>query len=245
MVRNKFDQQLKELNHQMVHMGKLCELAITNAATALASGSAATAQQVIRADTHIDQAERDIEHLCMKLLLRQQPVARDLRQISAALKMITDLERIGDQAADIAEIVLTSQMPGMAGFPKIIDMAQCVTRMVADAISAYVDRDVALSSAVVDTDAIVDDLFTHIRSELIEFIVQSGHQYLRGSADEDCAQADCLEASEEAQRAIDLMMITKYLERIGDHATNVAEWVAFSITGVHSGRFDAKDTPSQ
>lgn len=139
MVRNRFDRQLRDLNRQMTAMGKLCELAITSATTALATGNSETAREVIRADAQIDQAERDIEHLCMKLLLQQQPVARDLRQISAALKMITDLERIGDQAADIAEIVLTSEMEAAADFPKILEMSDQVAKMVADAIAAYVN----------------------------------------------------------------------------------------------------------
>ncbi|MCI6573676.1 MAG: phosphate signaling complex protein PhoU [Actinomycetaceae bacterium] len=234
MVRNRFDRQLKDLNRQMTAMGKLCELAITSAATALATGNSETAREVIRADAQIDQAERDIEHLCMKLLLQQQPVARDLRQISAALKMITDLERIGDQAADIAEIVLTSEMEGAAEFPKILEMSDRVARMVADALSAYVDRDLALSSAVLQSDTAVDALFVRIRSELIDFIVTSA-QHRPDERDDDL-----VETSDEAETAIDLMMIAKYLERIGDHATNVAEWVAFSITGVHAGRLDTK-----
>lgn len=225
MVRNRFDRQLHSLNSQMVSMGKLCELAITGATTALATGNEDTARSIIRADAQIDQAERDIEHLCLKLLLQQQPVAKDLRQVSAALKMITDLERIGDQAADIAEIVLTSHIGGSADFPKILEMSEKVTVMVGNAVNAYVNRDVKLADSILAHDDEVDALLVEIRQELIETIIHNGH-----SSGND----------EQAQEAIDIMMIAKYLERIGDHATNVAEWVTFSITGVRANEFDTK-----
>ena len=226
MARNRFDRQLEDLNRQLTSMGKLCEVAITQATDALATGSVRTARAVVEADSRIDQAERDIEHLCLKLLLQQQPVARDLRQISAALKMITDMERIGDQAADIAEIVMSADTRDANDFPEIVEMSRKTVTMVAQAISAYVNRDLELAELVQEEDAEVDALFVEVRSSLISFIVSSRE---RGASDD-----------EEAQRAIDLMMIAKYLERIGDHATNVAEWVAFSITGVHDGGFDTK-----
>lgn len=219
-MRSRFDQQLMQLNEMLVQTGELCEQAISQTMVALSSSSDEIAREVIRADAHIDQMERDIEHLCLKLLLQQQPVAGDLRQVSAALKMITDMERIGDQAADIAEIVKSTDMSLVRGFPKIPQMAAKTAEMVHDAVKSFVDRDLALATATQAADDAVDRMFDEVATEMIDFIVHA-----------DAA---------DAQKAIDVIMIAKYLERIGDHATNIAEWVDFSITGVHDVSFDTK-----
>ena len=219
-MRSRFDQQLMQLNEMLVQTGELCEQAISQTMVALSSSSDEIAREVIRADAHIDQMERDIEHLCLKLLLQQQPVAGDLRQVSAALKMITDMERIGDQAADIAEIVKSTDMSLVRGFPKIPQMAAKTAEMVHDAVRSFVDRDLALATATQAADDAVDRMFDEVATEMIDFIVHA-----------DAA---------DAQKAIDVIMIAKYLERIGDHATNIAEWVDFAITGVHDVSFDTK-----
>ena len=219
-MRNRFDQQLELLNEQLIRMGELCEVAIGKATTALKEGSMEQAQKVIEADEEIDQAETDIERLCLKLLLQQQPVARDLRQISAALKMITDMERIGDQASDIAEIVVSAQLSEATDFPKIVEMSVEVTHMVEDSIKAFVDKNLELAGNVEARDDVVDMMFDSVKNQLIDYIGEN-----QGKA---------------AHKAIDLVMISKYLERIGDHATNIAEWVTFSITGVHEAKLDTK-----
>ena len=219
-MRNRFDQQLELLNEQLIRMGELCEVAIGKATTALKEGSMEQAQKVIEADEEIDQAETDIERLCLKLLLQQQPVARDLRQISAALKMITDMERIGDQASDIAEIVVSAQLSEATDFPKIVEMSVEVTHMVEDSIKAFVDKNLELAGNVEARDDVVDMMFDSVKNQLIDYIGEN-----QGQA---------------AHKAIDLVMISKYLERIGDHATNIAEWVTFSITGVHEAKLDTK-----
>lgn len=212
-MRNRFDQQLVLLNEQLIHMGELCEVAIGKATTALKEGSIDQAQAVIEADEEIDQAETDIERLCLKLLLQQQPVARDLRQISAALKMITDMERIGDQASDIAEIIITEKRSEAQDIPLIIQMSEAAAKMVRDSVNAYVEKDLELSRKVMKDDDVVDELFEEVKTTLIDFIAENKGQ--------------------QGVEAIDLIMVAKYLERIADHATNIAEWVEFSITGVH------------
>ena len=211
-MRNKFDMQLELLNEQLIHMGELCEVAINRATDALKEGSIEKAHAVRVADEEIDQMEKDIERLCLKLLLQQQPVARDLRQISAALKMITDMERIGDQAADIAEIIISEKKSESTDIPKIGKMSEAVAKMVRDSVSAYVKKDLELSRNVMDADDVVDNLFEENKQELIEFIAEN--------------------KGDQGREAIDLIMVAKYLERIGDHATNIAEWVEFSITGI-------------
>lgn len=212
-MRNKFDMQLDYLNEQLIHMGELCEIVINRATEALQHGSIEEAKEVISADEEIDQMEKDIERLCLKLLLQQQPVARDLRQISAALKMITDMERIGDQASDIAEIIISEKKSEGAEIPKIGKMSEAVAKMVRDSVTAYVKKDLELSRSVMEADDAVDTLFEENKRDLIEFIAQN-----EGDA---------------GRETIDLIMVAKYLERIGDHATNIAEWVEFSITGIH------------
>ena len=207
-MRNKFDEQLKLLNE----MGALCESAIANSAKALLTGDKSLAEHAISIDGEIDQQEREIESLCLKLLLQQQPVARDLRQISSALKMITDMERIGDQAADIAEIISLANLKASDKTMHIGEMARATIKMVMDSVDAFVKRDLDAAQAVVAYDDVVDQLFDTVKNELIELIA-SGHA--------------------DAEYAVDLLMIAKYFERIGDHAANIAEWVEFSITGIH------------
>ena len=214
-MRNRFDRQLHLLDEQLTHMGELCETAIAKATQALKDGSIEQAKVIIAEDEEIDQIEKDIERLCLKLLLQQQPVAKDLRRISAALKMITDMERIGDQTADIADIVIATKSTEEKNLKDINRMAEATVKMVRDSVSAYVQKDLELARKVMDADDEVDDLFDLVKGDLIKFI--SDH---KGSAGDE---------------AIDLIMIAKYLERIGDHATNIAEWVEFSITGIHAG----------
>ena len=212
-MRNKFDEQLHLLDEQLTHMGELCETAIAKATQALKDGSAEQARVIISEDEEIDQSEKDIERLCLKLLLQQQPVAKDLRRISAALKMITDMERIGDQTADIAEIIISSGCNAAEELHVIGTMASEVSRMVRHSVDAYVNRDLELARSVMKADDGVDKYFEEVRDEMIEFIKE--------------------EKGRNGERIFDLIMVTKYLERIGDHATNIAEWVEFSITGVH------------
>ena len=212
---DKFDMQLERLNEQLTHMGKLCEIAINKATMALQNGDMEQAKAVREADDEIDQMEKDIERLCLKLLLQQQPVARDLRQISAALKMITDMERIGDQASDIAEIIISARMTEAMDISRIGQMSEAAAKMVRDSVTAYVKKDLELSREVMASDDIVDEMFEENKRELVSFIAEKKGGY--------------------GERAIDLIMVAKYLERIADHATNIAEWVEFSITGIHKG----------
>ena len=213
-MRNKFDMQLELLSEQLIHMGELCEVAIDKATTALQQGSIKQAKEVIAADEEIDQMEKEIERLCLKLLLQQQPVAKDLRRISAALKMITDMERIGDQTSDIAEIIISAKYENVAQDIDLIGaMATGVSTMVRDSVVAYVEKDLELARKVMASDDKIDAYFDEIRDKMIAYIKA--------------------EHGEQGNRIFDLIMVTKYLERIGDHATNIAEWVEFSITGVH------------
>lgn len=212
-MRNRFDMQLQLLDEQLTRMGELCEVAIANATKALREGDTQQAKAVMEADEEIDQMEKDIERLCLKLLLQQQPVARDLRRISAALKMITDMERIGDQTSDIAEIVISSEKVSNADIEEIGKMAGAVSKMVRDSVSAYVSKDLELAKNVILADDAVDVYFEDVKELMIDYIrEEKGHH---------------------GKQIFDLIMVTKYLERIGDHATNIAEWVEFSITGVH------------
>ena len=211
-MRNRLDQQLAQLNRELIEMGALCEEVIAMACRAMLEGDVAMAQKVAPLDSEIDQKERDIESLCLKLLLQQQPVARDLRQISAALKMITDMERIGDQAEDIAEIVEFLQGRSVENGDMLEDMSRAVIKMVTESVDAYVKHDIILAEKVVSDDDTVDACFEKVKTALIDRIAQN--------------PAD-------GAYALDLLMIAKYFERIGDHAVNIAEWVMFSVTGVH------------
>ncbi len=211
-MRNRFDEQLFALNREMIEMGALCEEAIASAAKALAQGDLQLAAAVLENGSAIDQMERDIESLCMKLLLHQQPVARDLRLISAALKMITDLERIGDQAEDIAAIVISLKGRSAAGMELIDGMARETIAMVISSVDAFARKDEAMAEQVIARDDVVDEYFSRIRRGIMTSIADH---------------------PDEGALALDLFMIAKYLERIADHAVNVAGWVIYSITGSH------------
>lgn len=213
-MRSRFDEQLAALNKKMIEMGALCENIIALSAKSLLEGNAEYARKVASIGSEIDHMEGEIESICLKLLLQQQPVARDLRQISAALKMITDMERIGDQAEDIAEII--TYLNGRTGeeCDDIRTMAQATIKMVTDSIDAYVKQDLKLAKSVLEYDDVVDDCFDRVKGALIKMISEN---------------------TADGEYAVDLLMIAKYFERIGDHATNIAEWVEFSVTGVHKG----------
>jgi len=207
----RFDEQLTELNDMLLEMGALVEKTITMAAKALIEQDVELAKKAAEEDEYIDKIEKDIEALCLKLLLQQQPVARDLRLISAALKMITDMERIGDQAADISEIVvMMNGAPYARKLEHIPQMATATVKMVTDSIDAYVKKDLVLAKSVIKYDDVVDDLFDKVKFDLIA-LIRSGDP--------------------NSEQAIDLLMIAKYFERIGDHARNIAKWVVFSIKG--------------
>ena len=212
-MRNRFERQLGSLNSELIEMGKLIEEAIEMAIRALIKQDVELAKRVIAFDEEINHQESKIETLCLKLLLQQQPVASDLRLISSALKMITDMERIGDQAADIAEMTIAlAGMPYIKNLEHIQQMAKETTFMVVKSIEAFVEKDLDLAKSVIGMDDNVDKLFSDIKKEVISIINQK---------------------PELGEQATDLLMIGKYFERIGDHATNIAEWVIFSITGVH------------
>jgi phosphate transport system protein len=217
MMRSRFDQQLATLNQELTRMGAMCEEAIAIASKALTTGEVKLTDKVLSLDGEINHMERTIETLCLKLLLQQQPVAKDLRQISAALKMITDMERIGTQAADIAEIIpfLGGRTGGECG--QIRFMADAASRMVTESIDAFVKQDILLAGAAMERDDVVDDLFLQVKSSLMKLIA---------------------EKPTDGGYALDLLMIAKYFERIGDHAVNIAEWVAFSVTGEHKKTVD-------
>ena len=220
-MRNRFDRQLEQLNNELIQMGSMIEHAIEMAVSALVNQDTEKAKKAMAYDVEIDHQERDIESLCMRkiedlclrLLLQQQPVARDLRLISAALKMITDMERIGDHAGDISEMtLLMSDEPYIISPEEIQGMAKETTDMVIKSIDAFVKRDMELAKKVIAQDDVVDDLFMKVKQDLIQMINKS---------------------AENGEQAADILMVAKYFERIGDHATNIAEWVIYSITGSH------------
>ena len=215
-MRNRFDRQLLELNNELIEMGSLIEQAIEMAIAALVKQDVERAGDAIKFDEEIDHQEKEIEGLCMKLLLQQQPVARDLRLISAALKMITDMERIGDHAADISEMTIlmagSTYEKSEMDIELVKEMAKETTDMVIKSVDAFVSKDLELARHVIKQDDVVDDLFDRFKHQLILKInenVKNGEQ------------------------ATDMLLVAKYFERIGDHATNIAEWVIYSITGAH------------
>ncbi|MCI8805569.1 MAG: phosphate signaling complex protein PhoU [Clostridiales bacterium] len=211
-MRNRFNEQLLQLNNELITMGALCEEAIGNAAKYLTDSKEMFKNNVYEADKQIDQKERDIETLCMRLLLQQQPVAKDLRTVSSALEIISNMERIGDQASDITEILEKTNKAYINSKSHIADMSEAAIKMVKDSIESFVKNDMVLAYSVIKYDNVVDDLFDKVKDELIEFIgVKSNN----------------------VTAMIDLLMIAKYFERIGDHAENIAEWVIYSITGKH------------
>ncbi len=214
IMRSRFDEQLGLLNKKMIEMGAQCEELIALVAKALLNGDVEGAREAKSHGHEIDQMEREIESICLKLLLQQQPVAKDLRVISAALKMITDMERIGDQAEDIAEIIPFLDGRTGAEFADFKPMAEATCKMVTDSIDAYVKQDLELAKAVSEHDDIVDEAFTRMKNMLIKMLSENNAN---------------------GEYAIDLLIIAKYFERIGDHAVNIAEWVEFSVTGIHKG----------
>lgn len=213
MMRSKFDEQLVTLNNALIGMAGVVEKAISDAKEALMNQDVALAEKIIASDDEIDNREEEIEDLCLKLILRQQPVASDLRLVSSILKMITDLERIGDHATDISEItLLLADKEYVTKMERIPQMAEATMKMVTSSIDAFVKRDLDLANQVIAYDDVVDELFITVRDELIAMINQH---------------------PEHGDQVIDFIMIAKYFERIGDHATNIAEWVVFSLTGLH------------
>ena len=211
-MRNRFDEQLEVLHQKLIEMGNLCEQVISMTYKVMMEEEHQAAKEIIKKDSQIDQMERDIEALCLKLLLQQQPVATDLRKISAALKMITDMERIGDQAADIAEIIMTGKLKAPSKDLPLGKMAEATVYMVTESVNAYVWQDLEAAKKVIEYDDVVDDLFKNVK-KLLMLQMDSDpmiHEHI-----------------------MDLLMIAKYYERIGDHATNISEWVEFSIIGKH------------
>lgn len=214
-MRSRMDQELNVLHQELIHMGSMCEEAITNTVKALTTGEEKYAEKAVAIDAQIDEKEREIEDLAYKFMLRQQPVARDLRQVSSALKIITDMERIGDQARDIAEITPYVSLDDQSQVPLLTKMAAAASKMVNDSIDAFVKKDVELARQVIKDDDFVDQSFVTVKEKLESIIHKDGRL---------------------ASSGLDLLMIAKYLERIGDHATNIAEWVEFSVTGIHGGQ---------
>ena len=211
-MRNVYQEQLWNLNQEMIQMGAACEEIISLAAQALTDYTPALEEKTAQIGAVIDESERTIETICLKLLLRQQPVAGDLRQISAAMKMITDMERIGDQAEDIVDLIPKMEKGGEERYPQIQEMANAAKYMVTEAVDAYVKRDLQLARIVMDYDDVVDNYFNQIKHDILGILAANPG---------------------EGEYGLDLLMIAKYFERIGDHCTNIAEWVEFSLTGIH------------
>ncbi len=225
MLRSKYEAQLMKLNDELTQMGELCVTAIVDSTEALKTTDKNLAQKIILEDDEIDQLEKAIERRCLKLLLRQQPVACDLRQISATLKMITDMERIGDQTADIAEIILSSEhLRDLGEIKRIEKMSKMAAKMVKDSLVAFTTKDLELTKSVMQADDEIDVLYDEVKFALVDLIT------------------DDVDKKEKLHKevAIDLIIVAKYLERIADHATNIAEWVEFSITGVHPDTNETK-----
>ena len=213
-MRERFEQQMEILHTELIELGALCEQAIGRTYEVLLEGNQRAAEEIIKKDQVVDAKEREIEDLCFRIILQQQPVARDLRQVSAALKMITDMERIGDQAADIADIVKVTSLGVPDASIRLKDMAKVTASMVTKCIDAYVKQDLKLAREVIDFDDIGGDLFDEVKDEIL--------QGMRKGITTDV-------------QSLDYLMIAKYYERIGDHATNIAEWVVYSINGHHKG----------
>ncbi|MFR0880195.1 MAG: phosphate signaling complex protein PhoU [Oscillospiraceae bacterium] len=213
-MRNIFDKQLENLHIELIKMGSLCEEAISGSLKALNDNDKNIIKNISMLESDIDQKERDIEGLCMRLILQQQPVASDLRVVSAAMKMISDMERIGDQAEDIAEIIKYIQIDPLKKSTHINEMGKAAAKMVTNSIDSFIKRDLTLAGKVIASDDVIDNLFIEIKKDLIEYIQKN---------------------PEAGEYCLDLLMVAKYFERIGDHAANIAEWVEFSITGIYKG----------
>ena len=214
-MRLKFDEQLKQLGEEMTHMGSMIEKAIQDAVQALLNHDVETAQRIMKEDDMVDQEQKKIENICFQLLIQQQPVARDLRTITAAMKMVTDMERIGDHAADISELTIAiAKVPYRLRGENIKRMAAETMVMLVDAVDSYVNKDMNKAHAVIAHDDIVDDYFVKVKADLIE-VIRENPEY--------------------GEYAADLLLVNKYLERIGDHATNIAEWVIFALNNKGEG----------
>ncbi len=213
-MRSKFDEQLEALHIELIKMGCLCETAIANASKALENPDESIIKAISEIENDIDHKERDIEGLCMRLILQQQPVATDLRLVSAAMKMVSDMERIGDQASDIAEITKYVNSGPACNDIDMVDMACATVKMVTESITSFVKSDLERARNVIRSDDVIDRMFSDIKTKLIEYIQNN---------------------PENSELCLDLLMIAKYFERIGDHAANIAEWVEFSITGKYKG----------
>ena len=207
-MRNKFDEQLKNLNDEMIKMGTMIEANIQKAIEALVKSDVELAKNIMEKDSLIDQKQRDIEAICFNLLIQQQPVAKDLRAITAAMKMVTDMERIGDHAADISEITILLADNKTKRCDTIIKMASEASVMLIESIDAFTKKDKIMAKDVIEHDDVVDELFCKAKLELIEIIKNDPKR---------------------GEQELDMLMIAKYLERIGDHATNIAEWVIYAI----------------
>ena len=211
-IRSHFDDELSYLNTELIKMGALCERAVTSALDVYFTHDKSRAAVANKLEKEIDAKERDIEDLCMKLILRQQPVAGDLRLISSAIKMISDMERIGDQAQDIADIAVNLENMDFENKVHIKAMSQTALKMVTKSVDSFVLKDSALAEEVINLDDEVDSGFDKIKDELIKAVSED---------------------KERSKDYIDILMIAKYIERIGDHAVNIAEWVEYSLTGTH------------
>ena len=210
-MRNKFDEQLNELNDAMIEMGNIIIVSISRAIEALKTKDSTLAQKIMEEDLEVDRLQKRIESICFNLLIQQQPVARDLRNVTAALKMVTDMERIGDHAADISEMtIMMSSDSHIDKFENIIKMASETLIMLNHSIESYVEKDKEKAQSVITFDDIIDDLFLKSRKDILELIIKN---------------------PVDGEEAMDLLMVAKYFERIGDHATNIAEWVIYSLTG--------------
>ncbi|MEE1079425.1 MAG: phosphate signaling complex protein PhoU [Agathobacter sp.] len=208
-MRSKFDEQLNQLNKEMMNMGVMIEESIQKAIKALMKQDVDLATEIMTADEEVDRQQKKIEQICFNLLIQQQPVARDLRMITAAMKMVTDMERIGDHAADISEMtVVMADHPYQLNLGSVNRMASETTVMLIQSIEAYIEKDISKAKKVIERDDVVDGLFDQLKSEIIEMIHSK---------------------PEEAEQTADMLMVGKYFERIGDHATNIAEWVIFSL----------------
>ena len=208
-MRSKFDEQLNQLNKEMMNMGVMIEESIQKAIKALMKQDVDLATEIMTADEEVDRQQKKIEQICFNLLIQQQPVARDLRMITAAMKMVTDMERIGDHAADISEMtVVMADHPYQLNLGSVNRMASETTVMLRQSIEAYIEKDISKAKKVIERDDVVDGLFDQLKSEIIEMIHSK---------------------PEEAEQTADMLMVGKYFERIGDHATNIAEWVIFSL----------------
>ena len=210
-MRNKFDEQLNELNDTMIEMGNIIIVSISRAIEALKTKDSTLAQKIMEEDLEVDRLQKRIESICFNLLIQQQPVARDLRNVTAALKMVTDMERIGDHAADISEMTMMMGADShIDKFENIIKMASETLIMLNHSIESYVEKDKEKAQSVIAFDDIIDDLFLKSRKDILELIIKN---------------------PVDGEEAMDLLMVAKYFERIGDHATNIAEWVIYSLTG--------------